>query len=77
MVRAERLPDPTEFVGPILAAVKKEYVAKTYGIKDWEVSQYAAVCASVQWRGVWLCSVVVMAPGWVAPASIFHIPSDT
>lgn len=37
VVRAERLPDPTEFVGPILAAVKKEYVTKTYGIKDWEV----------------------------------------
>lgn len=38
VVRAERLPDPTEFVAPILDRVKKEYIVRTYGIKDWEVS---------------------------------------
>lgn len=37
VVRAERLPDPTEFVGDILTRVKREYIVRTYGIKDWEV----------------------------------------
>lgn len=43
-MRAERLPDPTEYVGPILDAVKKEYVVKTYGIKEWEVRCCAGCC---------------------------------
>lgn len=45
-MRAERLPDPTEFVGPILEAVKREHVAKTYGVKEWEVSR-VGVCMCV------------------------------
>jgi nuclear GTP-binding protein len=37
VVRAERLPDPTEFVGPILDRIKPEYITKTYGVTEWEV----------------------------------------
>jgi len=37
VVRAERLPDPTEFIQPILDRVKKEYISRTYGIASWEV----------------------------------------
>lgn len=39
VVRAERLPDPTEFIPSILENIKKEYIVKTYGIKDWEVGK--------------------------------------
>ena len=35
VVRAERLPDPTEFITPILEIVKEEYISRTYGIKEW------------------------------------------
>ncbi|GAB5029803.1 nucleolar gtp-binding protein 2 [Nannochloropsis oceanica] len=36
VVRAERLPDPTEFIAPILELVKPEYMVRTYGIKEWK-----------------------------------------
>eukprot|EP00968_Pinguiococcus_pyrenoidosus_P005694 scaffold368_cov258-Pinguiococcus_pyrenoidosus.AAC.57 len=37
VVRAERLPDPTSFVAPILERVKKEYISRAYGLPpNWE-----------------------------------------
>ncbi|CAM9298082.1 unnamed protein product [Discosporangium mesarthrocarpum] len=36
VVRAEKLPDPTDFVDPILARVKEEYLRRLYGISSWE-----------------------------------------
>ncbi len=36
VVRAERLPDPTEFIAPILELVKPEYIVRTYGVKEWK-----------------------------------------
>ncbi|RHY67442.1 hypothetical protein DYB30_002803 [Aphanomyces astaci] len=35
VVRAEKLPQPAEFIQPILDRVKKEHVIKVYGIPDW------------------------------------------
>ncbi|ETW09037.1 hypothetical protein H310_01505 [Aphanomyces invadans] len=35
VVRAEKLPQPAEFILPILERVKKEHVVKVYGIEDW------------------------------------------
>jgi len=35
VVRAERLPDPTEFVAPILEKVKIQYIKSQYGISEW------------------------------------------
>ena len=51
VVRAERLPDPTEFVTPILERIKFEHVVKTYGIPDWEVRSDATTLAQVQGSG--------------------------
>ena len=36
VVRAEKLPEPFEFVQPILNQVKEEYLVKTYGIARWD-----------------------------------------
>lgn len=36
VVRAERLPDPTEYVGAILERSRKEHVQRTYGLEDWD-----------------------------------------
>nr|CCA16408.1 nucleolar GTPbinding protein 2 putative [Albugo laibachii Nc14] len=36
IVRAERLPQPTDFIGAILDRVKKEYVVNVYGIEQWK-----------------------------------------
>lgn len=35
VVRAERLQNPQDFVGPILSRVKKEHIQKHYGISEW------------------------------------------
>lgn len=34
-MRAERLDNPTDFIPPILARVKPEYVRKQYGLPEW------------------------------------------
>lgn len=36
VVRAEKLPDPTDFVPPILERVKEEYVRRLYGVPSWD-----------------------------------------
>ncbi|CAN0493674.1 unnamed protein product, partial [Scytosiphon promiscuus] len=36
VVRAEKLPDPTDFVPAILSRVKEEYVRRLYGVATWE-----------------------------------------
>ncbi|CAM9290266.1 unnamed protein product [Pylaiella littoralis] len=36
VVRAEKLPDPTDFVPAILSRVKEEYVRRLYGVASWE-----------------------------------------
>ncbi|CAM9761446.1 unnamed protein product, partial [Heterosigma akashiwo] len=36
VVRAERLPDPTEFIGAVLERVKPQYLRAAYGIPSWE-----------------------------------------
>ncbi|CBN77992.1 Ngp1, nucleolar GTPase [Ectocarpus siliculosus] len=36
VVRAEKLPDPTDFVPAILSRVKEEYVRRLYGVAAWE-----------------------------------------
>lgn len=35
VVRVENLKDPTEFIGPLLARVKPDYITRTYGITSW------------------------------------------
>lgn len=39
VVRAERLKDPTDFVAPMLARLKKEHLVRQYGVPDWEDAQ--------------------------------------
>jgi nuclear GTP-binding protein len=34
-VRAERLDNPQDFIGPILERVKKEHIQKKYNIQEW------------------------------------------
>lgn len=36
VVRAEKLPDPTDFVPAILERVKDEYLRRMYGVGAWE-----------------------------------------
>ena len=36
VVRAEKLPDPTDFVPAILSRVKEEYVRRLYGVASWD-----------------------------------------
>lgn len=36
VVRAEKLPDPTDFVPAVLERVKEEYVRRLYGVSSWE-----------------------------------------
>lgn len=36
VVRAERLKDPTDFVAPMLARLKKEHLVRQYGVSDWD-----------------------------------------
>ena len=36
VVRAEKLPEPTDFVPAILSRVKEEYVRRLYGVAAWE-----------------------------------------
>lgn len=36
VVRAERLPTPTDFISPILDRVKKEYLQRHFGVGDWD-----------------------------------------
>lgn len=36
VVRAERLKDPTDFVAPMLARLKKEHLVRQYGVADWD-----------------------------------------
>ena len=36
VVRAEKLPEPTDFVPAILSKVKEEYVRRLYGVASWE-----------------------------------------
>jgi nuclear GTP-binding protein len=36
VVRAERLPDPSEFVGPILERANPDHLFKVYGVGKWE-----------------------------------------
>lgn len=36
VVRAERLKEPTDFVPPMLARLKKEHLVRQYGVPDWE-----------------------------------------
>lgn len=35
VVRAERLPDPTDFVPAIIERVKAEYLGRAYGVAEW------------------------------------------
>jgi nuclear GTP-binding protein len=35
VVRSERLDAPTDFIAPILARVKPEYISKQYDVKSW------------------------------------------
>ena len=34
-MRAEKLPDPTDFVAPILARARAEHLKKLYNVADW------------------------------------------
>lgn len=36
VVRSERLKEPTDFVPPMLARLKKEHLFRQYGVSDWE-----------------------------------------
>lgn len=35
IIRAEKLPDPSEFVQPILDRIEKKHIYDVYGIADW------------------------------------------
>lgn len=53
VVRAEKLPDPTDFVPAILSRVKEEYVRRLYGVAAWEdatdfMTKLAARCEEKQ-----------------------------
>lgn len=55
VVRAEKLPDPTDFVPAILSRVKEEYVRRLYGVAAWEdatdfMTKLAARCVCVRAR---------------------------
>jgi len=39
VVRAERLPDPSEFVQPILDRCKREHVERVYGVSGWTTDE--------------------------------------
>ncbi|KAJ0401104.1 hypothetical protein ATCC90586_001625 [Pythium insidiosum] len=56
VVRAERLPQPTDFIPQILARVKKEYILKVYGIDAWKdewdfLEQLALKCGKLLPKG--------------------------
>jgi nuclear GTP-binding protein len=56
VVRAERLPEPTEFILPILERVKKEFLVKIYGIENWKdewdfLEQLANKCGKLLPKG--------------------------
>ncbi|CAM9585803.1 unnamed protein product, partial [Sphacelaria rigidula] len=36
VVRAEKLPDPTDFVPAILSRIKDEYLRRLYGVSSWD-----------------------------------------
>lgn len=36
IVRVENVPDPEQYISALLSKVKKEYIVRTYNIKDWE-----------------------------------------
>jgi len=51
VVRAEKLPDPTEFVPPILEKVKHTYLRSQYGISEWtDAVDFMTQLASKQGR---------------------------
>ncbi|DBA04187.1 TPA: LOW QUALITY PROTEIN: hypothetical protein N0F65_004295, partial [Lagenidium giganteum] len=56
VVRAERLPEPTEFIPGILERVKKEYLTKVYGVTEWKdewdfLEQVANKCGKLLPKG--------------------------
>lgn len=56
VVRAERLPQPTDFILEILNRVKKEYITKVYGIGAWKdewdfLEQLAIKCGKLLQKG--------------------------
>ncbi|CAK4096103.1 unnamed protein product [Aphanomyces euteiches] len=56
VVRAEKLPQPAEFILPILERVKKEHIVKVYGIADWKdevdfLDQLAIKCGKLLPKG--------------------------
>ncbi|KAF0686383.1 Aste57867_21827 [Aphanomyces stellatus] len=56
VIRAEKLPQPAEFILPILERVKKEHVVKVYGIADWKdevdfLDQLAIKCGKLLPKG--------------------------
>jgi nuclear GTP-binding protein len=56
VVRAEKLPQPTEFIPAILDRVKKEYITKVYGIETWKdefdfLEQLAIKCGKLLQKG--------------------------
>lgn len=56
VVRAERLPQPTDFILPILERVKKEYIVKVYSIESWKdewdfLEQLALKCGKLLPKG--------------------------
>lgn len=56
VVRAERLPAPTEFIAAILSRVKKEFLTKVYQIESWKdewdfLEQLAIKCGKLLQKG--------------------------
>ncbi|KDO28227.1 hypothetical protein SPRG_06276 [Saprolegnia parasitica CBS 223.65] len=56
VVRAEKLPQPTEFTAAILNRVKKEHLVKVYGITEWKdewhfLDQLATKCGKLLPKG--------------------------
>lgn len=56
VIRAEKLPQPTDFIPAILERVKKEYLTKIYGVESWKdewdfLEQVAIKCGKLLPKG--------------------------
>lgn len=50
VVRAEKLPDPSDFVPAILSRVKEEYVRRLYGVSAWEDATDFVTKVAARWE---------------------------
>lgn len=50
VVRAEKLPEPSDFVPAILSRVKEEYVRRLYGVSAWEDATDFMTKVAARWE---------------------------